>query len=63
MVNKTHQKFRDLLLHIVAAFALGVPKGLVKEKSLLSDEELKSLKKIREFYREDWEFCRKYTAF
>jgi len=63
MVNKMHQKFRDLLLHIVAALASGMPKGLVKEKSLLSDEELKSLKKIREFYREDWEFCEKYAAF
>lgn len=48
------------LLHIVAFTLLLTPRFLFRKKSLLSSEETESLEKIREYYKEDWEYCQEY---
>jgi hypothetical protein len=47
------------LLHIIAFLSKAIPRSLIKEKQLLEDPNV--LDKVREYYKEDWEFCKMYS--
>jgi len=57
--NKLHYRYRQYLLHIIA-FLVGLTPGfLIKNFTMLPAKE--ELKKIEEFYKEDWEYCSNYS--
>ncbi len=57
--NKLHYKYRQFLLHIIAFLSKAIPRSLIKERQLLEDPNV--LDKVREYYKEDWEFCKMYS--
>lgn len=57
--SKLHYRYRQYLLHTIAFFVNLVPSFMVKDYSMFPSKE--TIKKIEEFYKEDWEFCRNYS--
>ena len=56
--NKLHYRYRQYLLHIVAFFSNFLPGFLFKNSPLLPNGE--QLGAIKNFYKEDWEYCSGY---
>ena len=59
-MKKIHRKYHEFLLHIVAFFARFVPRGMLSNKKFLSGADRLELKRIREYYADDWAFCLDY---
>ena len=59
ILKKVYGTYRKFLLHIVAFFAGFLPQSAIKNEKLIEDEA--QLKKIRNYYKNDWEFCKNYS--
>ena len=59
-LNKTHRKYREFLLHIIAFMVQIIPGFLFRNRSLFTSENIKDFEKIRKYYEADWEFCKQY---
>lgn len=60
--NKIYEKYRQFLLHAVAFLLHLVPGFLVRNKTLLDEADKISLTRIREYYADDWKFCKEYDV-
>ena len=58
IINKTHYRYRQYILHTVSFFSQLVPWPWVKKRELVDIEQLEE---IRKFYEKDWEFCVDYV--
>lgn len=56
--NKLHYRYRQYLLHMVAFFSNFLPGFLFANSPLLPDK--KTLDEIKDFYKDDWEYCASY---
>lgn len=61
LLNKVHYKYREFLLHTVAFSSLLLPTSFAKKQSLLTEQDVHNLERIRQFYADDWAFCRDYS--
>ena len=57
-INRSHYRYRQYLLHMVAFFSQLIPWTLIKKKQLADPSKLE---KIRKYYEEDWEYCLEYA--
>ncbi len=57
-IRKFHKKSHAFFLHLTAAIAKLIPNALVPSDKLIPSEELK---RIKNFYHDDWEKCYEYA--
>jgi hypothetical protein len=53
-INRSHYRYRQYLLHMVAFFSHLIPWALIKKRQLVDSSQLDE---IRKYYAEDWEYC------
>ncbi len=60
IIRKIHRKRYEFLLHSVAFFARFIPRNMLNRKVFLTSADHLSLKRVREYYADDWNFCQQY---
>ena len=58
--RKIHRKYHEFILHTIAFFVRFIPRILLNKKMLLTAEDHRTLKRVREYYADDWAFCQDY---
>ncbi len=59
-LNKTHRKYREFVLHILAFIVRIIPRFFFAGRSLFTSENRKDFERIRSYYKRDWDFCKQY---
>ncbi len=55
-----YRRFKQYVLHIVAFIILIFPKFFFRNKTLLTPADRDEMKRLRDYYSEDWAFCKEY---
>lgn len=58
IINRSHYRYRQYILHTVAFFSQLVPWALIKKRQLVDPSQLEE---IQGYYKKDWEYCVDYV--